>query len=948
MKKLLFSKPIVILLIGIFMLFLAYFFGGNGLFEEQVSFNQEIRPILNKNCLSCHGGVRKLGDFSLLFEEEAFSETESGEIAIVRGNAKASEVFKRITHHDPEERMPQKADPLSQEEIELIAKWIDQGAKWEEHWAYIPPTQPKPPSIRSNWTKDDIDKYVLKALQKLDLKPAEATNKATYLRRASLDLTGLPPTPSALEAFLQDESEDAFEKAIDALLASPHYGERWAAMWLDLARYADSQGYEKDDHRTAWRYRDWVIQAFNQDMPFDQFTIEQLAGDLLEKPSSDQLVATGFHRNTMTNAEGGTEDEEFRVASVIDRVNTTFELWQSSTMACVQCHSHPYDPIRHEEYYETLDIFNQTVDADLSSEQPLLKIFSREDSIQVAEIIDFLLDKEKDLEVDRSAILQEQITQALFPILRPGQNDDFQNTVFHRGSGDGKWDIASNQAMNLQAIRDNKFRLLFKDIELDGLTDITLRFTAKGTDSRIELRLDDAEGELLAEINLPKTTAQGDDGFGIPAAKIPIKPSQGKHDLIFELINTTGAIPDGIVLLEQIELHYANKYLASDELRTKKLELLALKDQAGTAQIMLPKSKTFRRATKVFDRGNWRTQTEAVQSGIPNAFAYQLDQEPANRLAFANWLVSKDNPLTARVMANRIWEQIFGTGIIESLEDLGTQSMTASHPELLDYLAVQFQDKHQWGMKQFLKQIMLSATYRQSSKTTPEKLEKDPYNRYFSRGPRFRLSAEQIRDQALAVSGLLHDTIGGPSVMPHQPDGVWQVVYSNAKWITPKGKNRYRRGLYTYWKRTAPYPSMMAFDSPSREVCVSRRIRTNTPLQALVTLNDPVYLEAAEALAKKMQEAGKENLGMAIQTGYQLALGKNPDEETIDILKQLYQQAKEDLTLAETSTDEVPIVKVSQVDEQQDSNAPYYEEIKHPMTVVANAIMNLDGFVMKE
>lgn len=900
--------------------------------KDAISYNDHIRPIFNKKCLSCHGGVRQLGDFSLLFENEAFAATRSGNKAIVKGSPGGSELYKRITHHDPEQRMPKDAPPLSDSEKELIAEWIDQGAEWEDHWAYLAPVSNGLPDVDSKWVSEDLDYFIYKKFTELDLTPSKEADKDILIRRLSLDLTGLPPDIPMVDSYKNDNSENAYENLVDQLLASPHFGERWAAMWLDLARYADSRGYEKDAHRNIWRYRDWVIDAFNRDLPFDEFTIEQLAGDLLANPTKDQLIATAFNRNTMTNDEGGTEDEEFRIAAVVDRINTTFETWQSTTISCVQCHSHPYDPIKHEEFYEVMDIFNQTADRDLDTEAPHLFSFGPEDEAQIQEIVKFIKELEPTLHINEEALGSHQIKQAIFPKLLPGDCDASIHAVFN-----GEGSIISNWAQPSQSVSEKDFYFLFTDIDLSGLSDISFEYHANGDQSRIEVRLDAIDGPLLCEYDFPLSEGGRWDRSKFASVKVPVKNREGKHDLFFEIINKTGDIAEGMLSIGLMELHYEDKYETNSELQGYQNELLELRTKADKTPITQPIHPKFGRKTNVFERGNFATLGDEVSASVPNSFIANSDQEePANRLDFAKWLVSEDNPLTARVIVNRFWEQIFGTGIIESLEDFGTQSLPASHPELLDHMALRFMNEHEWSVKSLLKEIVMSATYRQSSKVIGDKLEKDPYNRLLSRGTRFRLSAEQIRDQALAVSGLINDSIGGSSVMPPQPEGVWAVVYNNHQWITPKDDLKFRRGLYTYWKRTAPYPSLMTFDSPSREVCVSRRIRTNTPLQALVTLNDPVYLEAAEALGALMEDQGKGDLKLAIRYGYKKAMVSEPDEETIEILTNLYMGAEQSisvqgLTVANTEND-----------------YSYDATIKNPMTVVANAIMNLDGFLMKE
>ena len=897
--------------------------------DNSISYNQHIRPIFNKKCLPCHGGVKQLGGFSLLFEEEAFAVAKSGKKALISGSPDQSELYQRIIHHDPDERMPKDGDPLTDNEKELISEWINQGAEWEEHWSYILPSRQELPSVDSDWPTADLDYFVLDRLQSQDLKPAEEADKETLVRRASLDLTGLPPSQDLITSYLANDAADAYELMLDDLLASPHFGERWASMWLDLARYADSRGYEKDAHRNIWRYRDWLIEALNNDMPFDEFTIEQLAGDLLPEPSVDQLIATAFHRNTMNNDEGGTEDEVFRTNSVIDRVNTTFEIWQGTTISCVQCHSHPYDPIRHEEFYEVMDIFNQTKDRDIVTERPTIYTFSEKSEAEITELIDYIQTLDPAVNITETELLQDQIKQALFPTLIPDLCDGSLNVDF---SSNG---IVTTWVQPPQSVKEKQFHFMFADVDVTDLSHISFAYSTPGDQARIEVRLDSINGPILSEVNLPKSNSNRWDINSFKTIRSATTSKTGKHDLFFHLINRTQQVPEGMMSIGSIELHYENKENTSTKLKAQKEKLQALRTTADRTPIMQALGKDYARTTHVFERGNYSTLGQQVTASVPDAFVKGNVEEPTDRLTFAKWLVNKNNPLTARVIVNRFWEQIFGTGIIESVEDFGTQSLPASHPELLDHLAIVFMEDNQWSIKQLLKGILMSSTYRQSSKTSAKKQEIDPFNRSLSRGARFRLSAEQIRDQALAVSGLLNDSIGGSSVMPPQPQGIWQVVYNNQSWQTAKDDLKYRRGLYTYWKRTAPYPSMVAFDTPSREFCMSRRIRTNTPLQALVTLNDPVYLEAAAALATIMKDAGQGDLETAISVGYQRALVSKPDADIISVLKELYRQSKEEVqyntATASTSTD------------------IYDTEftLEDPMTVVANAILNLDGFLMK-
>ncbi len=775
--------------------------GCNG---RHVDFNAEIRPILNEQCVACHGGVKTNADLNLQFRDLALIGGESGEPAIVPGDAGSSAMVRMISHSIAEDRMPKDEPPLSEEEIDLIRRWIDQGAEWEQHWAYESPARPDLPKTDA---PTPIDAFVRDRLDAEGLEPAPEASCAVLARRVSLDLIGLPATPERMEALCTGGD---YEALVDDLLADSSFGERWTALWLDLSRYADSKGYEADRARSIWRYRDWLIDAFNADKPFDAFTIEQLAGDLLPDPTHDQLIATAFNRNSMTNEEGGTDDEEHRLAQVIDRVGTTWEVFQGTTMRCVQCHGHPYDPFVQEDFYASLAIFNNTADWDQPSEEPLLLEF---EPAQAGE--------GKRLEAELAAAHSELIAF-----------------------------VSTPEMMAVQA--------------------------------EWETQLDNPEvnGRLL---NTSKNEV-------LRIAAIPVE-ERSPHQKTF------------------IRDRFADAHASTEALRTRRRDIRQALFELGPVQtpIMRELSEEKARVTRLFDRGSFLSQLEPVESGIPAVFG-ETDG-PMDRLEFAEWLVSEANPLTARVAVNRFWEQLFGTGIVETTDDFGTIGLAPSHPELLDWLAVSFREDHAWSVKGILKEIVLSATYRQDSAPSAEKLAIDPQNRLISRGPRFRLSAEQLRDQALAVSGLLTEKRGGPSVMPPQPDGIWKNPYNGQQWVTAEGPDRYRRAIYTYARRTGPYPAMLTFDAPSREFCVSRRIRTNTPLQALVTLNDPAYWEAAEALAFRMEQAADTPAEQAV-AGYEMALGHRPSDAARATLASLAEET--------------------------------------PLSVVANTILNLDAFLTKE
>jgi hypothetical protein len=619
----------------------------------------------------------------------------------------------------------------------------------------------------------------------------------------------------------------------------------------------------------------------------------------------------------MTNTEGGTEDEEYRVTSVMDRVNTTFELWQGTTISCVQCHAHPYDPFTHKEYYNLLAIFNNTQDADIDSEYPyLLEI---PDSLQgkIKEVASWIKNIDATYVIPEGDVTQKEIERLVYPRLFGDFADDFQDVLI---SSNGRF---NNSAYNANNQKDKKYYLVYKDVDLDAIKAIKYQYICNGDDAITHLYLDDLQGNPVSSTIMTAPKKEGD--WTWKTEELP--HLSGRHDLIFHFENSTGDFRSGVVNFKEIELVQRDKKL-SDKLRSHQDSILTLYRRGIKTPILKERSDLLKRSSYVFERGNYLVRGDEVTPGVPKIL--QKDTLPVlDRLALARWLVSDQNPLTARVMVNRIWAYIFGEGLVSTPEDFGTQGEPPTHAALLDYLAYQFSHTWRWSIKTLVRNIVLSATYQQSSDVDSIKIQIDPFNKWYSRGNRFRLSAEQIRDQALVVSGLFNEKVGGKSVMPPQPDGVWQVVYSNERWNISDAEEKYRRGLYTFWKRTAPYPSMAAFDSPSREFCVSRRIRTNTPLQALVTLNDTVYLEAAAALGLLMENQGQNaDIMQAIQAGYKRAIGKEPDEEVLTILKELYDRAA------------LPREKLM-VDSSND------EDLLKPYTVVANTILNLDALLTK-
>lgn len=884
--------------------------------EEKVDYNSQIKPLLNKHCISCHGGVKKSSEFSLLFQEEAYSPNESGKPAIVPGDPHGSEMIRRITHPDPSVRMPPEGDPLPEEKIDLLTRWIEQGANWGVHWAYQKPKPVDPPDIGSGWVENEIDQFILAALEERNLEPSPRANKETLLRRVSLDLIGLPPTHEQLEEFLQDESPNAYEKVVDRLLNSPRYGERWAAMWMDLARYADSKGYEKDGHRSIWQYRDWLIQAFNEDKPYDEFTVEQLAGDLLPNPTDDQLIATAFHRNTMNNDEGGTNDEEFRVAAVVDRVNTTWNVWLATTMECVQCHAHPYDPIRFEDFYKSYAYFNNTADEDVPSEAPTLTTFKTEtDQQQLKEIKQWIESQVGEPEVSNQKIDSfVELIRIAEPKIHGHSFDQIKNGT-----------ITSTN--NYLAVEHNGVARI-KDADLRGKDRMFIRSRTGSSSGVIEVLKGNPDGPLIGKFTTE--SSHGYEGFYITS--VPVTPQQELTDLylVFHDPGNEGYVN----MIEWILFHESlpgSELPGYDETLQKLHALLNAEDVIQTP-VMVELEGSHKRTTQMFERGNWMVHGDTVKPGVPDNLNPMPEEYPENRLGLSRWIMNEENPLTARVMVNRLWAEIFGTGIVETLSDFGSQGYLPSHPELLDWLALQFINENEWSIKKQLKQIVMSATYQQSSNVTPDLQRLDPKNRLLARGSRVRLNAEQIRDQALALGGLLSDKMYGPSVMPPQPEGLWQVVYSGLEWNTSEGEDKYRRALYTYWRRTNPYPSLIAFDAPSREVCVTERVNTNTPLQALVTLNDPVYVEAAQGLAERILEKAPVDTDEKLRAGYRMAMFRGINEEKLNELKFLYQETKNHFQQHPREVEEL-------IGKQDLELAT--------LTIVSNAIMNLDEFLTK-
>jgi hypothetical protein len=810
---------------------------------SKLDFNHDIRPILSNYCHKCHGpdaAQRQGGSDGLRLDtRDGALADQGGYAAIVPGKPEKSALIERIRSTDDDMRMPPKemGKRLSPREVELLTKWIEQGAPYATHWSYAQPARPPLPAVKqTNWPRNELDRFILARLEREGLTPTPQADRAALLRRVSLDLTGLPPTLADLEVFASQ-----YESYVDKLLDSPAYGEHWARAWLDLARYADSAGYADDPPRTIWLFRDYVIRSLNANKPLDQFTIEQIAGDLLPNPTDEQLIATAFNRNTTTNNEGGTSDEEFRSVAIVDRVNTTLAVWMGTTIACAQCHNHKYDPVTQAEYFQLYAFFNNTADADKRDESPLLA--------------------------------------------RP-----------------------TEQELQQQAAKKEEIKKLTEKL-------------AAATPELLE-----AQKKWEAELA---------DEEKLTAAKLP--------EAIAAIVKTAA---DQRTEAQQGELtkHYLS---VAPELDRDRKRLETLKKQvadfkpAESVPIMrdLPPDK--RRVTKLQYRGNYLEQGPEVSEGTPGCFPPLADGAPKDRLALARWLIDDTNPLTARVFANRFWEQLFGIGIVATSEEFGSQGELPSHPELLDWLATELV-RLQWNQKAFLKMLVTSATYRQSSRVTPELAARDPDNRLLARGPRVRLSAEMVRDQALALSGLLSNKMYGPPVKPPQPPIELKAAFGSAvDWQDSAGEDKFRRALYTSWRRSNPYPSMATFDAPNREVCTIRRDRTNTPLQALVTLNDPVFIEAAQALARRIVLEGGASPRERLAFGMKLCLARDAHAAELDRLLKFYEASLADYRANSEAAKKMATDPLGPLPDGQEA-----AELA-AWTVVGNVLLNLDEMLMK-
>lgn len=892
--------------------------------KDSIDFSTQVKPIINNKCITCHGGVKAKGGFSLLFREDALAKTSSGKFAIIPGDPTNSELVKRINYKDPEERMPYKHDPLSKEEISIFTEWIKQGAKWGEHWAYISVKNVPVPEQRNffglikknnGWAQNEVDQFIEQKLDEAKIKPSPAADKGTLLRRVSLDITGLPAPQRLAKKYLQSNNAHAYEELVDSLLALPQYGEKWTAMWMDLSRYADTKGYERDDSREIWKYRDWLIKAFNTDMTYNYFLTEQLAGDLLPDATDNDYIATAFHRNTMTNDEGGTDNEEFRTAAVMDRVSTTWQALMGTTFGCVQCHSHPYDPFKHEDYYKFLAFFNDSRDEDTQADYPLLRSYNDSMQREVNNIKTWLkqnVSPQKGTEV-----------YTFLKTWQPAYNSLICDSFTNSELVDTKWLTFRNHAI-----------ARLQHVDLTGKDQLVFRYQGFKPGGVWKIHTDNAEGPVIATITIPVTKM----GWAISETKL--MPVTGVHNLYFTYTNNqlktpkdNGAFFDWFYFTQELPGKDKPGYAL---IKNKFWALLKSDSEVVTTPVMMDNPAEMHRASYVFERGNWLMKGAVVLPDVPhslNAFPAKMKHD---RLGLAAWLTDKKNPLTARTMVNRVWEQLFGAGLVETLEDMGTQGSTPTHAALLDWLSYQFMNGDNWSIKKLIRKIVMSNTYRQDATVSPDLLHQDLYNKLYARGARVRLSSEQIRDQALYLSGMLSYKMYGPGVYPYQPEGIWLSPWNGADWTTSKGEDCYRRAVYTYWKRSAAYPSMITFDGVSREVCTVRRIRTNTPLQALTTLNDSAYIDLAKHFAVRMQSTGLKQPEQQVGYGYMLATNHAIAAQKLNPLMTLYNKAYTRFKNEPAKMRQI----ISGIPDHQNAETA-------ALTIVANAILNLDEVLTK-
>ena len=1011
--------------------------------EPSIDFSRDVLPLLSENCFKCHGPDEANREAGLRLDQQegAFAKLESGNSAVVAGKSAASEIYLRLTSTDPDLRMPppDSGKKMGPDEIARIKAWIDAGAEWAGHWAFQAPSKPTVPEPVADWLSENpIDLFVQAKLKDANLRPEAQADKATLIRRATLDLTGLPPTIKEVDDFLADDSPQAFERVVDRLLDSQHYGEHMARYWLDAARYADTHGLHLDNERSIWPYRDWVIDAFNRNVPFDQFTIEQLAGDLLPNPTLDQRVATGFNRCNVTTSEGGSIAEEYLMRYAVDRVETTSTVWLGLTAGCAACHDHKFDPLTQKEFYQLFSYFysltEKAMDGNALLPPPSVKVPSAEQTAQKQQLTAEVA--AKDVEVEK--LLAEFNYSDPMPAAPLGElseadliwiDDALPAGAKPEGNGPNPWQFVAAPDHPVHSGKTSTVRVATDDSITQhfftGATDklkigensrlfAYVYLDPKNLPETIQLQFNDGTWEHRASWGADKAFGAGRNNASnrvvgklpeagkwvrleVTAESVGLKPGaelngwaftqvkgsvhwdaagivstslseeQKRSQFAWEQFQKTGkapAVPADIKKLLDVEATKRNdqqktqltRYFLQHvhpDARAKLTEPFqqqaTLKQQLAELETAIPSTLIMEelkepRQAHILERGQYTLKRDKVSSLVPQWMGTALPEAPANRLGLAQWLVSPTHPLTARVTVNRHWQHYFGTGLVKTSEDFGVQGEHPSHPALLDWLAVDFIESG-WDVKRLQKMLVMSATYRQSSRVTPEKLAADPENRLVSHGPRFRLDAEVIRDQALALSGLLINEIGGRSVRPYQPAGLWKPVGfggSNTSVFTQDtGSKLYRRSMYTFWKRTSPPPSMTTFDAPDRETCQVRRARTNTPLQALVLMNDVQFIEAARKFAERVMSEGGSDVEQRVAYAFRSVITRQPSSGELSSITQLFNDYLAEFKSSPESATKLLAAGESPRDESLDS-----AELS-AWTMVAHLLLNLSETVTK-
>ncbi len=913
--------------------------------QEKVSFDRQIRSILSNNCYQCHGPDEKArqADLRLDLEQGMFADRD---LATVKpGDRSGSELFQRISSDDADIQMPppDSGKTLSKDQVELIGRWIDEGAGWESHWAWTAPQQVAVPQPRkARWVLNDIDRFVLARLQDSGFKPSEEADRVTLIRRLSFDLIGLPPTPAEVADFVNDEEPRAYERLVDRLLKSRHYGERMAIYWLDVVRYADSNGYHADKPRSISPYRDYVIRAFNENMPFDQFVVEQLAGDLLPDATDQQKTASGFNMLLQTTDEGGAQAKEYLAKYSSDRVRNTSSIFMGVTLGCAECHDHKFDPFTTRDFYQFAAFFADIKEVGVGNPTPY-PVVTVEHQQRIKEIDENIATQQKLLQTSTAELVKAQqawevaavkaaqgqpllsswhligpFTAASFDAAHATAFPPETEIDLSKAYGELKWRSGEQLVDGTihPLLGDNSATYLYRTIQVEQATRLELSL---GSDDSVQIWLNGKKvyenkvlrGVILDQDKLTLELAAGEN-------KLLMKIANGGGGYGFSFRAQASTIPQPIAAILKLDAGSRSEAQQNElaaYFRTLAPQLKPVRDQlvkleAGKKQAMAQLPKTLMtvavapRMIRVLPRGNWLDDSgPEVAPAIPQFLGgLEIDTERASRLDLARWIVNPDNPLTARAFSNRVWKLFFGHGLAQPLDDLGAQGSKPTHPELLDYLAIRFTESG-WDVKQMVRLMVLSATYRQSSLVSERLARQDPYNYLYARQSRFRLDAELVRDNALAVSGLLDLSIGGPSVKPYQPAGYWSHMnFPKRTWQQSGGENLYRRGLYTHWQRMFLHPSLLAFDAPSREECTVERPRSNTPQQALVLLNDPTYVEAARALATRVLNEGGETDEQRLDWLYRTVLSHpvqaTESEILVGVLEKHKQTYEEDLEAA--------------------------------------------------